>query len=91
VRESPSGRKPGTRLLNLVDDFARDAGARCLWLETQNVNASAVRFYLGAGFALCGLDTSLYDPDGSAGGELALFFARPVPGGADRATEQQTP
>jgi len=85
------GRGVGTRLLDSLDTFARDAGARCLWLETQNVNASAVRFYLGAGFALCGLDTSLYDPDGAAGGEVALFFARRVPGGADHATEQHTP
>jgi len=85
------GRGVGTRLLNSVEDFARDAGARCLWLETQNVNAPAVRFYLRCGFTLCGLDTSLYDPNGSAGGEMALFFARPVSGDADHAVERHTP
>ena len=69
----------GTRLLDALDTFARDAGARCLWLETQNVNVPAVRFYLRSGFTLCGLDTSLYDPDGAAGGEVALFLERPTP------------
>ena len=73
------GRGVGTRLLNSVDDFARKARARCLWLETQNVNVPAVRFYLRSGFMLCGLDTSLYDPDGVAGGAVTLFFARAVP------------
>ncbi len=73
------GRGVGTRLLDSLDTFARDAGARCLWLETQDVNVPAVRFYLRSGFMLCGLDTSLYDPNGAAGGEVALFFARAIP------------
>ena len=73
------GRGVGTRLLNSVEGFARDAGPRCLWLETQNVNFPAVRFSLRSGFMLCGLDTSLYAPNGAAGGEVALFFARAVP------------
>ncbi len=73
------GRGVGTRLLSSVEDFARAAGARCLWLETQNVNHPAVHFYLRAGFTLCGLDMSLYDLEGPGGMEVALFFARPVP------------
>lgn len=36
--------------------------ARCLWLETQNVNYPAVQFYLRLGFELCGLDQTLYAP-----------------------------
>ena len=43
--------------------------------ETQNVNHSAVQFYLAAGFRLCGLDDSFYDPVEHPG-EVALFFAR---------------
>ena len=78
------GRGVGTRLLDTVDTFARRVGARCLWLETQNVNVPAVRFYLRSGFMLCGLDTSLYDPEGPAGGEVALFLERPVPLSATR-------
>ena len=65
-------------MLDSVEKFAQRAGARCLWLETQNVNFSAVNFYLHAGFTLCGLDASLYDPDNLAQAELALFMTRPV-------------
>lgn len=69
----------GTRLLERVDDYARDVGARCLWVETQNTNYPAVRFYLRSGFHLSGLDETLYDPT-ELPGEVALFFTRPVEG-----------
>ena len=72
------GRGLGTQLIDSVEGFARAAGARCLWLETQNVNFPAVSFYLHAGFTLCGLDASLYDPDSLAQAETALFMTRPV-------------
>jgi len=86
------GRGVGTRLLHSVDAFARSVGARCLWLETQNVNYPAVKFYLHAGFTLCGLDESLYDPDGPACGEVALFLARPSPpDGSEAGTSRPLP
>jgi ribosomal protein S18 acetylase RimI-like enzyme len=69
------GRGAGTALLDAVGDHARAAGARCLWIETQNVNYPAVQFYLASGFYLCGLDQSFYDPVEHPG-EIALFFAR---------------
>jgi ribosomal protein S18 acetylase RimI-like enzyme len=69
----------GTALMNALDEFARSAGARCLWVETQNVNYAAIRFYRRSGFRLCGLDDSLYDPAGASGDEVALFFVRDVP------------
>jgi len=72
------GQGVGTRLLFSVEAFAREMGARCVWLETQTVNFPAIQFYLRAGFTLCGLDMSLYDPDGPEGREWALFFRRPV-------------
>lgn len=72
------GRGLGVALLDQLDLFARSAGARCLWLETQNTNYPAIRFYRRAGFRLCGLDVSLYDPLGPAGNEVALFFSRDV-------------
>jgi ribosomal protein S18 acetylase RimI-like enzyme len=50
--------------------------ARCVWLETQNVNYGAIQFYGRLGFVWCGLDLALYDPYGPAAGETALFFAR---------------
>jgi ribosomal protein S18 acetylase RimI-like enzyme len=53
---------------------AREWRARCLWLETQDVNYDAIRFYLGAGFQWCGLDLSLDEHDGSATDETAVFY-----------------
>jgi ribosomal protein S18 acetylase RimI-like enzyme len=68
----------GMALLKEAEAFARAAGARCLWLETQNVNFPAIQFYRRAGFRLCGLDESLYAPEGLGRAEVALFFARPI-------------
>ncbi len=67
----------GSRLLSAVDAFARSTGARYVWLETQNVNAPAIRFYRWSGFQFCGFDATLYDLADS-NEEIALFFARPV-------------
>ena len=68
----------GSRLLEAVDNFARSVQARCLWLETQNVNFPAIQFYQRCGFSLCGFDETLYDPDHLTQEETALFFARRV-------------
>jgi ribosomal protein S18 acetylase RimI-like enzyme len=69
------GRGAGRRLVDTLAEAARAAGARTLWLETQNVNYPAVSFYRRLGFRLCGLDETLYDPR-ECPGEIALFFAR---------------
>src|SRR5690606_35862496 len=66
----------GRALVETVEAFAAAAGGRCLWLETSNLDYPAIRFYRRLGFRWCGLDTSLYDPAGPAGGEVALYFAR---------------
>ena len=66
----------------LMDDLVRTAQhwqARCVWLETQDVNYAAIQFYRHLGFRWCGLDMALYDSQGSAAGETALFFARTLP------------
>lgn len=68
----------GRDLLERAAAWAREQGARGLWLETQDVNPGAVAFYRAAGFRLCGLDSSLYDPAGPAAGETALFFYLPL-------------
>jgi ribosomal protein S18 acetylase RimI-like enzyme len=65
----------GRMLVTAVVAAAREAGMRCVWLETSSVAYPAIQFYRRLGFALCGLDTSLYDPDGPGGGETALYFA----------------
>lgn len=76
----PSYRRQGvgTRLLDALDTFARSVEARCLWLETQNVNYPAIQFYRRAGFRFCGFDESLYSPESPANAEVALFFTRPI-------------
>ncbi len=78
VAQERRGAGVGTRLLEALDGFAQSKQARCLWLETQNVNHPAIGFYLHAGFRFCGFDESLYDAKGPASDEIALFFARPV-------------
>jgi GNAT superfamily N-acetyltransferase len=69
------GRGVGRALMASVIAFAREVRARCIWLETQNVNYPAVQFYRRLGFRLCGLDERLYDPDALELEETALFFA----------------
>ena len=66
----------------LAERARREPSARCLWLETQNVNYPAVQFYLRMGFRLCGLDETLYRPGDPyiLPGEVALYFARDLPG-----------
>ena len=74
-------RNVGTRLLAAINDYARSVNARCLWLESQNVNYPAIQFYQHSGFTFCGFDATLYDPDGltpQEQEEVALYFARPV-------------
>jgi ribosomal protein S18 acetylase RimI-like enzyme len=68
----------GRTLIDAVVAAARVAGMRCIWLETSTVAYPAIQFYRRMGFHLCGLDTSLYDPASMAGGETALYFARPL-------------
>ncbi len=65
------GQGIGTRLVQELRALAIEHGARQLFVETQNVNFPAVRFYERNGFTLVGLDTSLYE-DAS---EMALFLA----------------
>jgi ribosomal protein S18 acetylase RimI-like enzyme len=71
------GRGLGGALVDALADHARAAGARCLWVETQNVNHPAIQFYLAHGFYLCGFDESFYDPVENPG-ELAFFFSLPL-------------
>jgi ribosomal protein S18 acetylase RimI-like enzyme len=75
VDRTRRGLGAGRRLVDAAAAFARERGARQLWLETQNVNVPAIEFYRRCGFRLCGLDRELYDP-GASGGEVALYFAR---------------
>ncbi|GAA0447342.1 GNAT family N-acetyltransferase [Streptomyces stramineus] len=77
VRVAPEhrGRGVGSALMSRALDHGRALGARTAWLEVTSVNAPAVRAYRRMGFALCGLDTSLYTGTASEG-EQALFMSR---------------
>jgi ribosomal protein S18 acetylase RimI-like enzyme len=70
------GQGIGRSLIDNVVQAAHQRHARCLWLETQNINYGAIQFYQRVGFTCCGLDLALYDPRGPANGETALFFVR---------------
>ncbi|WP_242108165.1 GNAT family N-acetyltransferase [Luteimonas aquatica] len=72
------GRGLGGRLLRRATDHAAARGIPRLRLETQNTNFAAVNFYRKAGFRLCGIDLSLYDP-AHYGPEFALHFDRETP------------
>ena len=65
----------GRALVSQLEHEARSRGATRLWVETQNVNAAALAFYRRCGFALCGLDASLYEPT-MLPDEIALFLVK---------------
>ncbi len=75
VDRASRGKGVGTQLLEALAREAQKRSLRALWVETQNVNVSAIAFYRAHGFQLCGLDTSLYDPD-LAPGETAIYLVR---------------
>jgi ribosomal protein S18 acetylase RimI-like enzyme len=79
VSRPSRGQGIGRRLIEaLAEQATHQPAARCLWLETQNVNYPAVQFYLNMGFRLCGLDETLYRPEDPQllPGEMALYFTR---------------
>ena len=77
IRVAPNHRRKGTgtSLLQSVLWEAMRLKARGVMLETQNLNYSAILFYLGNGFTPVGLNTELYGVSGSPS-EVALFFFR---------------
>jgi ribosomal protein S18 acetylase RimI-like enzyme len=76
VRPELKGRGVGAALITRGVDYAKTKGARGLWLETQNINYPAIRFYMKSGFQFCGFDASLYEPAAVMPGEIALYFIR---------------
>lgn len=74
VAPADKGSGIGTALIREAIGYAETAGARCLWIETQNINYPAISFYLQLGFHFCGFDTSLYDPAMTLSDEIAFYF-----------------
>ena len=70
------GQGIGRALIDAMVARAQHDHARCVWLETQDVNYGAIQFYQRVGFHWCGLDMSLDERDGAATDETAVFFMR---------------
>ncbi|KAA2266630.1 GNAT family N-acetyltransferase [Solihabitans fulvus] len=77
VNASHRGRGLARSLVRDALAYGRERGAVTAWLETSNRNVPAIRAYRRMGFALCGLDTTLYLGTESAG-EVAVFLAMPL-------------
>lgn len=67
----------GSQLVAALAHEGAARGVRALWVETQNVNLTAIRFYESCGFELCGLDMSLYDPVAVLN-ETAIYLSKAV-------------
>jgi ribosomal protein S18 acetylase RimI-like enzyme len=76
VTREARGRGIGKALMNAVIARLTGGKARVLWVETQNVNLPAIRFYFSVGFEVCGFDTTLY-PNPFAD-EVAVFLSRNI-------------
>lgn len=76
VDKSVRGQGIGRLLVELALAEAKAVGMRCLWVETQTVNAPAIEFYEYLGFGWCGFDLSLYDPAHVLPSEEAIFLVR---------------
>lgn len=60
VSKSARGQGVGTALMQRAEEWARECGLCGLFLETQDNNLSACRFYAKFGFEIGGVNTMLY-------------------------------
>ncbi len=76
---SPDRRRSGVgrALLAHAEAHGRSRGARRVWLETSNVNVPGIAAYERLGYALCGLDHTLYDTLPYAS-ESAIYLSKPL-------------
>ena len=65
----------GRALLQAVEARGREIGAHRVWLETSSVNVPGIAAYAQLGYALCGVDTTLYDTLPYAD-EAAVYLAK---------------
>ncbi|MCU1287845.1 MAG: ribosomal-protein-alanine acetyltransferase [Acidobacteria bacterium] len=76
VRANSKGKGVGRALIEAATNFAKGKKARCLFVETQNVNYPAIQFYRKSGFEFCGFDSALYNPEDISGGETAFYLRK---------------
>ncbi len=55
--------------------WARERGFRALWLEAQNDNINACRFYKHVGFYISGIRDDFYTNDDIGRGQVAIFWS----------------
>ena len=65
----------GRSLVAHCEQHGRSQGARRVWLETTNVNVPGIAAYERLGYALCGLDHTVYDTLPYAD-ETAIYLAK---------------
>lgn len=66
----------GRALIDAIADYAKTKSARCLFVETQNINYSAIQFYRKMNFEFCGFDTELYNFADVFPREIAFYFCK---------------
>lgn len=76
LAEAYRGKGLGSQLMDALAEKARAAQARVMVCETQTTNVPAIRFYRRMGFALDGIQLSLYSNDDWPDGEIAVFMKR---------------
>jgi ribosomal protein S18 acetylase RimI-like enzyme len=73
VAQEARGRGVGRALLARMEDSARVAGARVIWLHVEAANAGAIRLYEGQGYACQGRQENYYPL-----GRAALLYEKPL-------------
>lgn len=69
----------GSRLISTALREAQHLDARALFIETQNSNGPAIRFYQKHGFTVCGVNDHFYSNNDVSHDEVALFLVRTLP------------
>lgn len=76
VLPEAKGKGIGRALVEAAIDYAKAKSARCLIVETQNINYPAIQFYRKMKFEFCGFDTALYNPADISSNEIAFYFCK---------------
>jgi len=76
VAESHRRMGIGRQLMDRLAARAGPTGLRTMFVETQNTNGPAIRFYRKAGFVIEGIDISYYTNQDYPDGEMAVFMKR---------------
>ena len=77
VQPSFRGKGVGRQLMNWITAHGRRMDAVEVWVEASNANAPALAVYERLGFALSGIDTTLYAGTASPE-EFAFFLSKPL-------------